>query len=288
MSDSTWTIIKTLTWTAEAFQNREIPTARLEAEVLLAHVLGMERIGLYTSFDRPLSEEERGAYRALVKRRFAGEPSQYLTGKQEFWSLSFNVSPAVLVPRPDTEVLVEEALSFLVAQGKAGKVLDVGTGSGAVAIALAHECPDAEVFACDVSVDALAVAVGNGTSNEVKVSWIEGPTSKALAEGPFDVLVSNPPYIPTATLETLMPEVRDYEPHLALDGGADGLLVFREILTSAPELVKPGGWIGFEVEGERQAGEVKALLLASGDWESPHIRLDYSGLQRVVSARRKG
>jgi release factor glutamine methyltransferase len=248
----------------------------------------MERIGLYTFFDRPLSEEERGAYRTLVKRRFAGEPSQYLTGKQEFWSLSFKVSPAVLVPRPDTEVLVEEALSFLESQGRAGRVLDVGTGSGAVAIALAHECPDAEVFACDVSADALVVAGENGASNEVNVSWIEGRANQALGEGPFDILVSNPPYIPTGTLDTLMREVRDYEPHLALDGGVDGLLVFREILNCADELVKPGGWIGFEVEGERQAGEVKALLLESGAWESLHIRLDYSGLQRVVSARRVG
>lgn len=282
----TWTLIKILNWTMDAFKKRDLPNARLEAEVLLAHVLGMERIGLYTSFDRPLLEGERNAFRDLVKRRFAGEPSQYLVGKQEFWSMDFEVSSAVLVPRPDTEVLVEEALEYLIARKRQGRVLDVGTGSGAIALSLAKECPEVEMTACDVSLPALDVARRNAVTHGLDVSFVHGPVTALPPDFQVDVLVSNPPYIPTETLDTLMIEVRKHEPSLALDGGADGLHVFREILNRAPDLVVSGGWIGFEVEGPRQADEVFLILEQSEAWSDAKIRRDYSGIPRVVSALR--
>jgi len=256
--------------------------------VLLAYVLGIERIGLYTSFDRPLSPEEKANFRQVVKRRFSGEPTQYIVEKQEFWSLDFFVSPAVLVPRADTEVLVEEALAFLDQRNRQGRVLDVGTGSGAIAVSLAHECPEAEIYACDLSADALEVAVKNVKTHSVTVQLAEGRVNAMAEHGPYDVVVSNPPYIPSATIETLMAEVRDYEPRLALDGGMDGLQVFHEIIPEAASMLSPGGWLGFEVEGARQAGEVKVILERSNLWTEIRVRRDYSGLERVVCAQRIG
>ena len=215
MAEQTWTVMRTLDWTAGAFRKKGYASARLEAEVLLAHVLGLERIGLYTQFDRPLTGEERENYRGLVRRRFGGEPSQYIVGEQEFWSLPLHVSPAVLVPRPDTEILVEEALRIAREKGTSPRILDVGTGSGAIALALKSELPESRVWACDVSRDALEIARRNGERNELEVQWVHGKIASFETPGSFDLVVSNPPYIPTASLDGLMTEVRDHEPRLA-------------------------------------------------------------------------
>lgn len=276
-----WTVLKILQWTADYFAGKEIDSARLEAELLLAATLGLDRVGLYVNFERPLDSAELAAFRAQVQRRAKREPVQYILGETEFWSLPFNVSPAVLVPRADTEVLVEEALARI--EGPA-RLLDVGTGSGAIAIALAHEKAEVQVTALDCSEAALAVARANADRNGVseRVAFLAGDLA-ALPAGPFDLVVSNPPYIPSADLQQLMPEVRDHEPHLALDGGADGLAAYRQLAAQSGKILVPGGWLLVEV-GIDQAAEVAALFKAAGLIEVAH-REDYSGIPRVVAGR---
>lgn len=272
-----------LQWTAEYFTGKGIESARLESELLLAATLGLDRIGLYINFERPLDVEELVVFRERVRRRARREPLQYILGETEFWSLMFMVGPAVLVPRADTEVLVEEALTRL--EGEA-KVLDVGTGSGAIAIALAHEKPGIMVTALDCSEAALEVARENARRNNVadRVNCLVGDLA-ALPAGPFDMLVSNPPYIPTRDWEQLMPEVRDYEPRLALDGGDDGLQAFRRLTAQAGQVLSPGGWLLVEV-GIGQAADVSALFRTAGliDVEQ---RDDYAGIPRVVKGQTK-
>ena len=277
-----WTVLKILQWTADYFAGKEIASARLEAELLLAATLDLDRVGLYVNFERPLDASELSVFREQVQRRAKREPVQYILGETEFWSLPFTVSPAVLVPRADTEVLVEEALARV--DGSV-HLLDVGTGSGAIAIALAHEKPGLEVTAIDCSEPALEVARRNAERNGVagRVTCLVGDLA-ALPPGPFEMIVSNPPYIPTADCEELMPEVRDHEPRMALDGGTDGLAAYRQLAAQAERVLVPGGWLLVEV-GIGQAGDVAALFKAAGLTETSQ-RDDYSGVPRVVTARR--
>jgi release factor glutamine methyltransferase len=277
-----WTVLKILQWTANYFAGKEIDSARLEAELLLANTLDLDRVGLYINFERPLDAKELASFREQVQRRAKREPVQYIIGETEFWSLPFNVSPAVLVPRADTEVLIEEALARI---ESSGKVLDVGTGSGVIAVSLAHEKPAITVTAIDCSEPALAVARGNADRNGVgdRVNCLVGDMSE-LPSGPFEMIVSNPPYIPTADCEELMPEVRDYEPRLALDGGDDGLMAYRQLAVQSGKALVPGGWLLVEV-GVGQAADVAALFKAAGLTEISQ-RKDYSGIPRVVMARR--
>jgi release factor glutamine methyltransferase len=276
-----WTVLKILHKTAEYFSGKQIEAARLEAELLLAATLKLDRVGLYVNYDRPLDVAELAAFRDRVRRRAQREPVQYILGETEFWSLTFKVNPAVLVPRADTEVLVEEALSRL--EGPV-RVLDVGTGSGAIAVALAHEKADIVVTALDCSESALDVARGNALHNGVaeRVTCLVGNMAK-LPRGPFDMLVCNPPYIPTADWAQLMPEVRDYEPRLALDGGTDGLEAYRLLAVQVRQVLVPGGWLLVEV-GVSQAKDVGALFKAAGLTEIGQ-RNDYAGIPRVVMAR---
>lgn len=278
-----WTVLKILQWTADYFTGKEIASARLEAELLLAATLDLDRVGLYVNFERPLDSSELAAFRAQVQRRAKGEPVQYILGETEFWSLPFTVNSAVLVPRADTEVLVEEALSRI--EGSA-HLLDVGTGSGAIAVALAHEKPEIRVTALDCSEEALQVARGNAERNGVaeRVSCLAGDLAE-LPPGPFAMVVSNPPYIPTADCEQLMPEVRDHEPRLALDGGEDGLTAYRQLACQSAEILLPGGWLLVEV-GIGQAEDVVALFEAAGLAEIKS-RDDYAGIPRVVAGRKK-
>ena len=279
-----WTILKILKWTTEYFTAKQVETARLDAELLLAATLGLDRVGLYVNFERPLDPSELAAFRERVQRRARHEPVQYILGEAEFWSLNFHVSPAVLVPRGDTEVLVEEALARI--KG-AARVLDVGTGSGAIAVALAHERAEIKVTALDCSEQALAVARDNVERNDVadRVNCVLGEL-EALPPGPFDMIVSNPPYIPAGQWPTLMPEVRDFEPRLALDGGEDGLEAYRHLARQAGRILAPGGWLLVEV-GIGQARDVGALLKAGGLTEISQ-REDYAGIPRVVAGRSKG
>jgi release factor glutamine methyltransferase len=278
-----WTVLKILQWTADYFTGKEIASARLEAELLLAATLDLDRVGLYVNFERPLDSSELAAFRERVQRRAKGEPVQYILGETEFWSLPFTVSPAVLVPRADTEVLVEEALSRI--EGPV-HVLDVGTGSGAIAIAMAHEKPEIQVTALDCSEEALNVARGNAERNGVadRVSCLTGELAE-LPVGPFAMVVSNPPYIPAADCERLMTEVRDHEPRLALDGGEDGLTAYRQLTSQSGGILLAGGWLLVEV-GIGQVEDVVALFKAAGLAEIK-CRDDYAGVPRVVAGRKK-
>lgn len=277
-----WTVLKLLRWTADYFAGRGIDSPRLDAELLLAEMLGLDRVGLYLNFERPLHADELIVFRERVRRRAAREPLAYILGKTEFWSLPFKVTPAVLIPRPDTELLVEEALPRLTG---AARVLDVGTGSGALAIALAHERPECRVTAIDLSPAALAVAAENACSNKVaeRIDFEPGDLA-ALPAGPFDLIVANPPYIPSGELVTLMAEVRDFEPHLALDGGSDGFDAYRALVRQADAVLAPGGWMLVEV-GIGQAAAVQEQFAQAGLTEV-FVSRDLAGIERVVGGRR--
>lgn len=278
-----WTVLKILRWTADYFRGKQIESARLDAELLLSATLEMDRVTLYVNFERPLNADELSSYREKVQRRASREPIQYILAETEFWSLPFNVNPAVLIPRADTEVLVEEALQRI---DGCCSVLDIGTGSGAIAIALAHEMPEIYVTAIDCSEAALEVARGNARRNGVedRVDCLAGDL-KSLPAGPFDVIVSNPPYIPSRDWEQLMPEVRDHEPRLALDGGDDGLEAYRRIAVQAVQVLSPDGWLLVEV-GIGQATVVSALFRAAGLTDVTQ-RDDYAGIPRVVTGRKQ-
>jgi release factor glutamine methyltransferase len=279
----TWSVLKTLQWTTGYFREKGIEGGRLDAELLLAEVMGLDRIGLYLHFDRPLNASELAEFRGLVGRRARREPLQYILGRTEFWSLSLRVSPAVLIPRADTELLVAEALKKA---PERASVLDVGTGSGAIAIALAHERPDLTLTALDLSGAALAVAEDNARHCGVaeRMVFHQGDLG-TFDGGPFALMVANPPYIATADLAGLMPEVRDFEPPQALDGGTDGFACYRQLVALAQRVLTPGGWLLLEV-GIGQAPFVQTMLLDSHLFVDPLIARDLSGIERVVGARR--
>jgi release factor glutamine methyltransferase len=278
-----WTVLRVLEWTAGYFRERGIPSARTDADLLLAATLRVDRVGLYLRYDQPLQAQELADFRAKVARRACHEPLAYILGEVEFWSLNFAVSPDVLIPRPDTEVLVEEALAV---DKDAARVLDVGTGSGAIAIALAVERPHWQVSALDLSAAALAVARDNAQRHgaDKRMRFLHGDLAHLPAEE-FDLIVANPPYIPSKDLAGLMPDVRDYEPHLALDGGANGLAAYRALAAQAPAHLLSGGRLLVEI-GQGQERAV-AELFAQAGLEEIHTRADYAGIIRVVIGSRK-
>lgn len=253
--------------------------------MLLAHVLGCDRVSLYTQFDKPLGSDELGRYRELIRRRLAGEPAAYLTGAQEFWSLPLAVEPTVLVPRHDTETLIEVVLDHLGDKQRAVRIADIGTGSGAIAIALARELPGARVVATDQSADAVRIATANAERNQVadRVTLRRGDLLAPLAgDEPFDVLAANLPYIPTADLDALQAEVR-HEPRAALDGGADGLDLIRRLVAGARPHLTAGGLLALE-HGFDQGPAVRALIDATGGFEPAATRTDLGGNPRITSA----
>lgn len=278
----TWTVLKVLQWTANYLQQAGVDNGRLDGELLLAATLGLDRVGLYLNYDRPMEPAELEGFREFVKRRARREPLQYILGTTEFWSLPFKVTPAVLIPRPDTEILVEEALKRA---DDAPSILDVGTGSGAIAVALAHELPAAQVVAVDCSPEALAVARDNAALNGVdgRIAFQEGDLF-ALEFAEYDLVLSNPPYIPVADIPTLMPEVRDHEPRGALVGGEDGLEAYRALARQAPTLLRAQGWLLVEV-GVDQAEAVAELLETAGLGHIA-VRADYAGIPRVVAGQK--
>jgi release factor glutamine methyltransferase len=282
-SKANWTILDVLNWTTARFKERGIGSPRLDAELLAAHAFSLSRVQLYTQFDRPLLPEELAAYRELVRRRQGGEPVAYITGRKEFWSLDLAVDDRVLIPRPDTETAVEEALALLGEEARA--VADVGTGSGAIALALAKARPSLAVFAGDISGGALEVARANAERLGLPVTFVEGHLLEPLAaHGPFDLIVANLPYIPAAEVEGLAPEVRS-EPRLALvGGGSDGLDVVRALVGAASEALRSGGALVLEI-GAGQAEATAALCTAAGLIEVRRRR-DLGDIERVVSARR--
>lgn len=281
----TWTIRRVLRWTAEDFAGRGLDSPRLDAELLVAHALGVARVSLYLDMDRPLSTEELGGIRSLVKRRRAREPVAYILGKRDFYGRAFEVGEAVLVPRPDTETLVERALAVLTEAGHE-RALDLGTGSGILAVTLAAERSGLHVDATDVSVEALAVARRNAECHGVgdRVAWLKGDLLEAVPEGrTYGLVVSNPPYIPDGDFAALAPEVRDWEPRLALAAGADGLDVLRRIASGVGRVLVPGGTVLVEV-GQGQARAVLEAFEAQG-LTPVGVHRDLGGVDRVVEAK---
>ena len=279
-----WTVLRILKWTANYFFERGIDGPRLDAELLLAEALDLDRVGLYLNYDRPLKDTELDRFRDYVRRRVNHEPVQYILGCTEFWSLNLRVDSRVLIPRADTEVLVEEALAS--AQDGPLRILDVGTGSGAISIALASERPNWQFTAIDVCPHALALASHNSEQHGLKerIRFMEADLSE-LPEGPFDLIVSNPPYIPASDWDGLMAEVRDHEPRLALVGGTDGLDAYRLLTAQVEQGLVCGGGLLVEV-GIGQASQVAELFRFAGLIQIDQ-RKDYAGIPRVVKGVRK-
>jgi release factor glutamine methyltransferase len=287
MSDEQWTVGRLLSWTAGWLAERGSESPRLDAEVLLAHVRGCQRILLYTAFDEVVAEEPRSRFRELVRRRGAGEPVAYLVGGREFFSLSLVVSPAVLVPRPETEGLVVRVLD-LCREAATPRIVDVGTGSGAIAIAVATHLPRAEIVATDISAAAVEVARANaarlGLAERIRFVESDLLAAPELA-GPWDVIVSNPPYVREAEFATLARDVREHEPRGALVAGPRGVEVIERLVAEAVGRLKPGGWLVLEA-GPGVAADVERLLAATSGLEPGPTLKDLARLPRVFQARR--
>ena len=288
MERRTWKLLEILDQTSSFFLSKGLENPRLQAEILLAAVLEMGRLDLYLHFERTLRDSEVGCYRQFVKQRLDGAPVQYITGKAAFRHLELQVNEAVLIPRPETEVLVDVALRQL-ASRDSPKVLDMGCGSGAVGISLAFEYPSAQVLAVDISVGALHVARLNADQNQVgERLWtvagdlFAGLTTNTFAS--FDLIVSNPPYVASSEMPALPSEVREFEPRLALDGGADGLDFYRRLADEAPQFLAPQGSLVLEV-GDDQSQRVMDILGSAGRLQNIHCFDDLTETPRVVVAK---
>jgi release factor glutamine methyltransferase len=278
-----WTVRRVLAWTGDFLRTKGVDTPRLDAEVLLAHALGVDRLHLYLDLDRPLDACERTAYRDLVRRRAAREPVSLIVGFREFWSLPIKVTQGVLVPRPETEILVERVLAH-VADIPAPRILEIGSGTGAISIALARELPETSVVATEVDPVAIRLTDANVRTSDVRgrVHLVKTDVVCGIrAEPLFDVICSNPPYIRTSELGNLPAEVRLFEPRRALDGGEDGLAVVRRIVEETFGMIKASGAIILEI-GAGQEDAVAALLYARYPGVSVTIHRDLAGLPRVV------
>lgn len=263
-------------------------SAEMSAELLLEFVLGFERGQLFVHPDLKLREQEALRYAELIKRRAQGEPVAYLTGVKGFWHYEFAVSRDTLIPRPETELLIESALEYFSAKDDDINILDLGTGSGAIILTLLKELPNARGVAADISPKALSVAKNNANRLEVaqRVGFLESCWFENLPESrDFDLIVSNPPYIKSQDILTLQREIRLFEPALALNGGADGLEHYREIIARAHLYLKPWGWLGFET-GENQHKDIAAMLKAAGVYRNIRSLKDYAGHQRILWAQK--
>ncbi len=286
MADDIWTIRRLLTWTTDYFQKHGIEEPRLDAEILLGHVLGKSRIYLYTEVKQIVDRAELSAYKELIQKRVAGFCAAVLVGKREFMGLPFVVNEHVLVPRPDTEAWLETIIERYRNLPNIS-LLDLGTGSGAIAVSFLAFCKEARAVAVDCSEEALAVARENGTAAGVdkRIEWRCGDFLQAVgSEETFDVILSNPPYIPSAEIETLAPEVR-HEPRMALDGGADGLDFYRILAKDAAAHLKEGGLLAVEV-GAGEAPAVAALFAENPALSAAEILCDYGGIERAVCVRK--
>lgn len=276
-----WTIAAVLKWAADDFRARGIESPRLDAEVLLAHALSCSRTQLVIDMMRPLAADELSRFRELVKRRRHREPVAYLRGEREFYGRTFRVDARVLVPRPDTETLIDVALARTRHLSMSARVLDLCTGSGCVAVTLALTRPTTQVTATDISAEALALAQENALRlGAPSVAFLRADLFGAH-EGPFDLVTANPPYIASAEVETLAPDVRSFEPRLALDGGDDGLVLVRRIVEAAPSHLAKGGVLAMEI-GAGQADAVAAIFEARG-FEGIERARDLARIERVVS-----
>jgi release factor glutamine methyltransferase len=279
----TWTILKILAWTKDFLLSKGVVNARLEAEWLLTAVTGLDRVGLYLQYDKPLNDSELAGYRAMIIRRAKREPLQHILGSQEFYGLDYEVTADVLIPRHDTELLVSEALAR---HPDARSVLDIGTGSGCVAVSLQKLLPNAVTTATDISDAALAIARRNAAKHCTSIEFLPGSLFDPVVGRRFDLIVSNPPYICTAEIGSLDQEVRDYDPHTALDGGGDGLDIYRSIIPTSVEYLNPGGWLLVEI-GIGQTADVIQMFRQIGRYLKPVVALDPGGIERVVGAQLK-
>ena len=302
------TIRDILNWAAEYLKSRNIPSDRLDSEVLLSFILKKDRTYLYTNSEKPILPEEHKKFKELIERRGRREPLSYITGEKEFWSLKFKVSRDTLIPRPETEILVQAVLDIIKYPSppplpigerikvRGIKILDIGTGSGNVAVSIAKESPESHVFTVDKSDSALSVAKENAIIHNVagRITFLKGdlcipfnppspPFVKGGKEGLFDIIVSNPPYIPTGDIEGLMPEVMDWEPRWALDGGKDGLEIVRKIIKDAPLFLKSKGFLAMEI-GFGQSEEVSRIISDTDKFHNIKMIKDLSGIERVVTA----
>lgn len=290
--ESLWTILKLLQWTTSYFRSRDIENPRASAEILLAHALHKERIDLYLCYDQPLSGEELERYKALIKKRIKREPDAYITGTKEFWSMELAVGPDVLIPRPETECLVEAVHSILskVSSKASLRILELGTGSGAITLALVSQMPGHVYFATDCSIEAVRLAKRNAVRHHFddKVHFLcaDWLAPFCLNNALFDVIVSNPPYIKTGSINDLQPEIYKYEPVIALDGGQDGLDSLRRIINSAHRYLNKDGWLFLEI-GFDQKDRVGNVITECGRYSQVVFSKDYSECDRVVSMRKK-
>ncbi len=282
----TWDIKGILDWTTRYFAGKGIEAARLEAELLLAHALQKDRVYLYAQFDAPCSMNERAAYKELINRRVQGEPLAYITGVKEFMSLPFQVDRRVLIPRPDTEVMVEEVIR-LGNELQEPVICDLGSGSGAIAVSLAHYLPRAEIWAVDISAEALELVRSNADRHKAAVQCWQSDLFDSMPEGMcFDIVAANLPYISDVSFIGLNSGVRENEPELALKGGGDGLNIYRRLLPQTARFVKPGGYLLLEMDSE-QEGKLCSIVEACGAYERLETLKDLAGKSRVVKSRRK-
>ncbi len=280
-----WTIRRVLSWTTQHFEKQSIDSARLSAELLLAHTLKVERVKLYMELDRPLHKDELATYKGLVTRRLGGEPTQYLLGHKDFYNRRFAVDSRVLIPRSETELLVAEVLKRLPADAPS-RVLDLCTGSGCIAVTIAAQLPTTSVWAVDISAEACAVARDNAQTHQVdgRVTVMQGNLWEALpTDARFDLIVSNPPYIASASIPTLQREVQK-EPKLALDGGENGLTLIARIVDGALERLKPGATLALEIGDEQ--GEAVAGLLTRAGYHDVRVDKDLARLDRLAFGRK--
>jgi release factor glutamine methyltransferase len=294
MTQKRWTTQQILRVTTEFFRDKRIESPRLCAEVLLSYQLKKSRVELYLEFDQPLSSSEIADYRSLIRRRLKREPLQYITGHQEFWSLDFLVTPAVLIPRAETEVLVEEVIklkeSNLLSNCGQPEILDLGTGSGAIAISLAKEIESATIWASDISLEALAVARDNANHHNLdrRIKFCEGDLWQPFSGSSitFDMIVSNPPYVPAEAFKTLPQEVRHYEPRIALDGHENGMHFIERIIEESGVYLKPGGWLLIEM-GPDQTERALYLIDSTKSFSYRERLKDYRKKYRLIKAQKR-
>jgi len=288
---ATWTIQKLLNWTSEYLTNKGVDSPRLSAELLLSHALGLKRIELYTQFDRQVPQQQLDLLHDLVKRAGLHEPVAYLTGKTEFYSLEFDITTDCLIPRPETELLVQRAIEFLRTRSGIQYVCDLCTGSGCIAVTIAKNVPEARITATDISAAVLDVAARNVEKHRLKeqVRLLCGdlfePLIQQLDVNEFDLIVCNPPYVSTSEYENLDKNVKDYEPESALLAGEDGLDIYRRITEKVDEFLKPGAALMLEI-GYAQGPAVKKLLEETGVFAEIKIEKDFQNNDRIVTAKR--
>lgn len=273
----------------EFFLKNDVPSARLNAELLLMFVLDCDRAHLFAHPERELNEEEQGQYDEVVRERARGCPTQYITGHQEFWGLDLIVSPAVLIPRPETEHLIESVLELVKQRDPLEKlrVIDVGTGSGCIALALATELPFAEIHACDISAEALEIACLNAARHRLghRILFRQSDLLSLYAGVQFDFVVCNPPYVGESEADKVQKQVREFEPRIAVFSGEEGINIYQKLIPLAHTALHPGGWLVMEI-GFSAEEKVKGLLTETA-WTEVHTTPDLQGIPRVVAARKK-